>query len=321
MSRFGRVYKIHELLRAAHYPVPMRVFMDELEASRNTVTRDFEFLRDTLSAPLEYCREYNGHRYNPDAPVFELPGFWMTPAELYALLACEQLLENVQPDLIATHLAPLRQKVQQLLGKSGHAAEQVSERIRIHPIQNRTSWNRQFGPLAQATLTERRLELQYLSRSSSGAPQRRIVHPQRMLHYRSNWYLLAFCEKAGELRLFSLDRISSVCITAISCRRLSNSELDAFVLSGFGIFGGQAKDTAHLRFSEHAAKWVAEETWHPNQKGQWQADGYHLKVPYADDRELVMEVLRYGGEVEVLAPEALRKKVVCRIEKMMKIYR
>jgi predicted DNA-binding transcriptional regulator YafY len=321
MSRFSRIYKIHELLRAAHYPVPMRVFMDELEASRNTVTRDFEFLRDTLSAPLEYCREYNGHRYNPEAPVFELPGFWMTPAELHALLACEHLLENVQLGLISPHLNPLKKKIQQLLGASGHDAEQISERIRIQPIQNRISKNRVFDPVVQATLAGYCLTFSYQSRSDAGDSQRRCVHPQRLLHYRSNWYLLAFCDRAQALRLFSLDRISNVTPIETSSHRLSRAELDEFAFSGFGIFGGRSTSVAHLRFSKHAAKWVADEIWHADQQSHWQDDHYYLKVPYADHRELVMEILRYGADVEVLAPEALRKEVVYRIEKMMKIYR
>lgn len=321
MSRMDRAYKIHETLKASRHPVAMRTFMAELETSRNTITRDFEFLRDTLGAPLIYSREYNGHLYDPNAPSFELPGFWMTSAELHALLACEQLLENVQPGLIAFHLSPLKKKVQQLLGESGHDAEQISERIRIQPIQNRISENRVFDPVAQATLAGHCLEFDYQSRSEAGDSQRRCAHPQRLLHYRSNWYLLALCERAKALRLFSLDRMTNIETTKDPCHRLNATELDEFSLAGFGIFGGKPKDVAHLLFSEHAARWVAEEKWHPEQESQWQADGYHLKVPYADDRELVMEILRYGGEVEVLAPEALRKEVVCRIEKMMKIYR
>ncbi|MGY4878385.1 helix-turn-helix transcriptional regulator [Vreelandella aquamarina] len=321
MSRIERIYKIHEILRVARHPVAMRVFMDELETSRNTITRDFEFLRDTLGAPLEYCREYNGHRYAPDAPSFELPGFWMTPAELHALLACEHLLENVQPGLIASHLSPLKKKVQQLLGESGHDAEKISDRIRIQPIQNRASKNRVFDPVAQATLAGHCLAFSYQPRSNAGDSQRRCVHPQRLLHYRSNWYLLAFCDRAQALRLFSLDRISNVTRIEASSHRLSRAELDEFAFSGFGIFGGRSTSVAHLRFSKHAAKWVAEETWHPDQESDWRDDHYYLKVPYADDRELVMEILRYGGEVEVLAPETLREEVICRIEKMMKIYR
>jgi proteasome accessory factor C len=34
-----------------------------------------------------------------------------------------------------------------------------------------------------------------------------------------------------------------------------------------------------------------------------------LQVPYADDRELIMDILKYGPDVEVLEPAALRERV------------
>jgi predicted DNA-binding transcriptional regulator YafY len=34
-----------------------------------------------------------------------------------------------------------------------------------------------------------------------------------------------------------------------------------------------------------------------------------LSVPYRDSRELVMEILRHGPHVKVIAPESLRKEV------------
>lgn len=319
MSRFSRIYKIHDLLRSARHPVPMRVFMEELEASRNTITRDFEFLRDSLGAPLEYCREANGHRYAPDAPVFELPGFWMNAAELYALLACEQLLENVQPGLISARLAPLKEKIRHLLGESGHAAEQVSDRIRIQPIQARSASPSTFDPVAEATLSGYRLHFRYQARSRQ-AVKDRLVHPQRLLHYRSNWYLLAVCDQAEALRLFSLDRITGAETDRTPAIKLNTDELDRFTSAGFGIFGGQPKDTAHLRFSNHAAQWVADELWHPEQVGEWLDDGYHLTLPYADERELIMEILRHGANVEVLGPEALRHEIVKRVREMTEKY-
>ena len=58
------------------------------------------------------------------------------------------------------------------------------------------------------------------------------------------------------------------------------------------------------------ARWVAKETWRARQKGTFEKDSsYVLEVPYHDDRELVMDVLRHGAEVEVLAPVDLRKAV------------
>ena len=34
-----------------------------------------------------------------------------------------------------------------------------------------------------------------------------------------------------------------------------------------------------------------------------------LEFPYADDRELIGDILRHGTEVEVLAPKELRQRV------------
>lgn len=244
MSRFDRIYRIHELLRNARYPVPMRTFMGELEASRNTITRDFEYLRDVLGAPIEYCREHNGHRYALQSPVFELPGFWMNPSELYALLACEQLLENVQPGLISNRLASLKERIRHLLGESGHGAERISERIQIQPIQARHAAHQIFDPVAEATLSGRQLTFHYAARSGTGS-KRSQVHPQKLLHYRSNWYLLAQCSQANALRLFSLDRVTEPDVNDADAQMLVVEELDAFTSSSFGIFGGNPKGTAH----------------------------------------------------------------------------
>jgi predicted DNA-binding transcriptional regulator YafY len=65
-----------------------------------------------------------------------------------------------------------------------------------------------------------------------------------------------------------------------------------------------------LRFSAERARWIADERWHPEQSGQFLTDGrYELRFPYRDSRELVMDILRFGAEVDVVSPEALRADV------------
>ena len=45
-------------------------------------------------------------------------------------------------------------------------------------------------------------------------------------------------------------------------------------------------------------------------KNRWLADGrYELSVPYSSDKELIMDILKYGADVKVVAPEALREAV------------
>jgi predicted DNA-binding transcriptional regulator YafY len=55
---------------------------------------------------------------------------------------------------------------------------------------------------------------------------------------------------------------------------------------------------------------VAAELWHPDQKGSFDASGaYILEFPYADDRELLLDIAKHGAAVEVLAPKVLRDKI------------
>lgn len=64
---------------------------------------------------------------------------------------------------------------------------------------------------------------------------------------------------------------------------------------------------------------MAHEVWHPNQKGEMQEDGsYLLEVPYADDRELIHDILRQGKEVDVLNPPELINNLRSELEEMLK---
>ena len=64
------------------------------------------------------------------------------------------------------------------------------------------------------------------------------------------------------------------------------------------------------RFSAERARWVALEQWHPGQKSHFEKDGrYVLQLPYSDDRELVMDILRHVPEVQVIGPAGLREAV------------
>ena len=48
---------------------------------------------------------------------------------------------------------------------------------------------------------------------------------------------------------------------------------------------------------------------------------YDLKVPYADDRELIMDIMKYGGDCEVIAPKSLRERVLAEAERTWDVYR
>ena len=138
----------------------------------------------------------------------------------------------------------------------------------------------------------------------------REVSPQRLVHYRENWYLDAWCHMRNELRNFAVDSIRRVEVLEKPAREVSQRSINAALGPGYGIFAGVRVQTASLAFTPLRARWVASELWHPKQKGRFDADGrYILELPYADHRELIMDILKYGADVEVLGPESLRQLV------------
>ncbi len=137
------------------------------------------------------------------------------------------------------------------------------------------------------------------------------------MHYRDNWYLDAWCHTRDDLRTFSLDAISTTTLLSESSKCVDEAVLDRRLGSGYGIFSGDQVEWASLRFTLERARWVANEQWHPEQRGRLESDGaYVLEVPFADSRELLMDILKYGADVEVLGPEALRHRWAHEVRRM-----
>src|SRR6185312_11797153 len=103
---------------------------------------------------------------------------------------------------------------------------------------------------------------------------------------------------------------------------LPDADLDGHYASAYGIFGGKADKVAVLRFTAERARWVADENWHPAQQGKYLADGsYELSIPYRDARELVMDIMRHGRNVEVVSPSELREQLQSELEQALARYR
>jgi predicted DNA-binding transcriptional regulator YafY len=76
-----------------------------------------------------------------------------------------------------------------------------------------------------------------------------------------------------------------------------------------------------LLFNQQAAQWASREEWHPLQQGRWHEDGqYEMRLPYVDDTELLMDVLRQGDQVRVLEPAALVNAVRLRLQAACRLY-
>lgn len=306
MDKFDRIYHLHHIFAGRRTPLTLADLMERLHCSKATVHRLLDSLRDNLGAPVVFDRDFGGYRYeaSADNARYELPGLWFNAEELQALVVFQRMLEALEPGLLGEHVAPLEKRINDLMRHRRLGLAEAGRRIRLIGIANRPVGTG-FQVLAGATLQRRRLLLRYHSRSKDQKTER-TVSPQRLTHYRDNWYLDAWDHDRDALRSFAVDRVTHAAELEEPAHDIAESALDEHFASAYGIFSGKANKTAILRFSAQRARWVADERWHPKQTGQFLTDGrYELHVPYRDPRELVMDVLRHGSEAEVVEPESL----------------
>ena len=321
MDRLERFYKIDQLLKGRS-AVPFTEFIKVLGISRASVKRDLEYMRSRFNAPIEYDRDANGYRFGRprSGPRYELPGLWFSADEAYALLSMHTLLAELEPGLLEPHVGPLQERLRGILGGEP-AWKDIQKRLRVFQPERRSSATILFPSIAKAVLTRQRLWIRHYNRKDDRETERE-VSPQRLVHYRANWYLDTYCHLREDLRSFAVDAIRAAELREARAKEVPAAELDEHLGSGYGIFSGKTVAWATLRFTPEAARWVSTQNWHPKQKARVEADGsYVLELPYAEDRELLMEILKYGADVEVLAPDALRLHVAAALRDAAKRYR
>lgn len=324
MSGMERIYQIDQILAGRKF-VPRKELQERLGVSWATLKRDLAYLKDRLNAPIIFDRDLGGYRFETQAqrpgPQYELPGLWFSAEEIHALLTMQHLLSNLDTGgLLGPQIKPLLARLAGLLGTADNPVEEVQRRIRIQTVGARQFHLDHFQAVGSALLRRKRLVIRYHARGTDETTERE-VSPQRLVHYRDNWYLDAWCHLRDGLRAFSVDAIRHAEILDQRAKDVPESHLDEVLGSGYGIFSGEKVAWATLRFSASRSRWVSSEKWHPNQQARIDKDGtFELKVPYADDRELIMDILKYGADCEVVEPQALRDRVMAELRRGLDLY-
>jgi predicted DNA-binding transcriptional regulator YafY len=310
-----RIYRIGQLL-SERKSVSRDFLLSDLEISLATLKRDIEYMRDRLRAPVEWDRESGGYKFavGEAGKTYQLPGLWFSATEIVALLTMRQLLDSLGPGLLSAQTEPFVSRMRQILKQENLPVAAFEKRIRIRRNGAHLWEPEHFMPVASAVLQRRRLDIIHHSRFRNETLSRQIS-PQRLTHYRENWYLDAFCHLRNELRSFSLSALREVSTSELDAVEVAPEELAAVLDSGYGIFSGRAPEWAELVFSSERARWVSQEMWHAEQESWFDSYGrYHLRFPFSDPREVSMDVLRHVPEVRVVSPVSLRERVTALLE-------
>jgi predicted DNA-binding transcriptional regulator YafY len=270
MERTERFYKIQNLLRSRQY-VRTQEFMDALgfRARRSSaISSTCATACTRRSSTTATSEAYRLDRSAQDSVVWQLPGLWFSSEELHALLTMDRLLGDLQPGVLSELIGPLRKRLRDLLQSGEHDADEIARRIRI------LRW---VAPSRARPLSRAVHRVAVTATPADHAPRRatdelleREVSPQRLVHYRDNWYLDAWCHKRQACGQFGVDAIEIGHRQDKAAKDVADDTLERHFRERLRHLCGQRqtqrRQCLHLQRATGALG--LREIWHPRQEGR-----------------------------------------------------
>jgi len=154
--------------------------------------------------------------------------------------------------------------------------------------------------LAAAADEHEKLRIAYYT-VSSGRLSERVVHPWALVQRMGVWYLVAWCESAGQERVFRLDRIRSLAHTGQTFA--PPSTVSTLVTPDVADL-----PPATIRFVPGTV--LPDDRQWPGATFETQADGSTIAlVPYQSASWIARRVVAFLGKAEVVAPDEVRSAV------------
>jgi proteasome accessory factor B len=309
--RYHRLRRIVEMVRegGAGGRLPNRShFRRELEVSARTLARDLDFLRDEERAPIEYDSARHGYRFSDE--TWELPAVSLSRREVFAFSLARRLLEVFEGTPLAMDMRSTLDKIAESLeGRFPVRLESLTEHVGVLGEARAAVDPGTWESVARAI--ERRETLRVDYRRFDGRRGEYEIEPYHLLAYQGNWYALARSRASGKVQTFALSRMAAPRATGESFERAAGFDWRAFAREAFGIAHGEKVHRVRLLFAPRVATYIRERVWHASQRLRQRRDGsLEMRIETTGRRELLRWILSWTPDVAVLAPRALRERVV-----------
>ena len=319
--QFYRCAIIHRLIKAGSYPNANRLSAD-LGVHRRTIMRDLDYMRDSLSAPLEYCPRRRGYYYTEKDYSIDLLN--LTEGELLSLFLGHNLLRKCRGTPYEKHIASAFAKICALLQDTISLDFGFADYINfdLEPLRGEEeAVAANFAAISTAIRRKKSIKITHYAIARDDWRER-IVDPYSLRYYQGAWYLIGFCHMRKDYRFFALDRISNVECTNRDFQRHEDFDIEQFMRDSFHLYRGEDAQEIKIWFSSCQARWIREKQWHPTQKLAEQPDGSAILTMTTSGLSQVKSwILSFGSEARALAPPALVKEIESELDKTRQNYR
>ncbi len=274
--------------------------------------RDIESLREA-GVPIDF--DAAAQRYRIDAAHFLPPTNLTLEEALSVVLLAGRVGELERETLFAAAIGAAEKIEASLPPSMRERLSEVVEAIDLRPAPTNPLADKGdvYRTLLRASVDQQTVRLRYNCRTEFREIDTEL-DPYHLLFQERSWYAIGRSSRHDEVRTFNIGRIHAVEPTGATFRRPPEFSVKKHLRNAWRLIPDDGPDSeVHLRFSAVVGQNVAEVIWHPTQRCRFRDDGtldYYATV--SGLREIVWWVLGYGDQVEVLAPDRLRREVARR---------
>jgi len=317
-SRISKVVKILTTLQSGQsYSADALARL--LHVSRRTVFRDLNELQK-VGVPYHYDPKDGGYRVEPE---FFLPPVDLTLQEALSLCLVINKVRQHLPVPFNHSAVMASHKIENNLPVAIRdycrgALRQVSIKPEASvPMQQ---LDRVFSQLQRAIVQKRKVRLVY-----SSLYEREEVttdlSPYHLMYHSRAWYVLGRSSLHESVRTFKLNRIKTLEVLSQGFLE-ENFDVDEYLGRAWSMIPEGRIYNVKLRFLPKVATNVSEVRWHSTQKVSHNSDGsVTMEVRVDGLWEISWWIMGYGNQVQVLAPAALRQRVIRMARNMIKLNR
>ncbi|MGM0498785.1 MAG: helix-turn-helix transcriptional regulator [Bacillota bacterium] len=317
-NRIFRIIKTIMLLNEPYKHWEAKDFANYFDISERTFHRDKKIMEE-LGVPIYYDNHLKEYKIL-DNFRFKAPNLDQKETEA-VLLAAKEYQNRSFPmkKELESGLAKVYNSLPEFL-KNSMGSYIKNYEIISEPFVDLEEHQQKFNLLKEAINNENKILINYYSMSSDQITERKL-DPYNLFFNNGAPYLYAFCHLRGEKRIFRIDRIKDVKITAENFVLPDDFSLADELDNAWGVEQGKAEMEVEVKFSGRAARFVPEYHWSDQQEIEEIAENEIIfKVKTGSKEEIKKWVLGYGSEAEVLKPAELRKEMKLEIEKMVGNY-
>ena len=197
-------------------------------------------------------------------------------------------------------------------------AREVSGRIML---ENVPSAREHLPVIIDALKQDRRIRFSYKSYTRSATTTGIVLEPYFVKIFKQLWYVIGLNVKDGQIKTYSLDRISSLNILQETFKMPENINPADFFKDCFGIITNKNNPKRIvLRVEPTQAKYFRALPLHHSQQEEIHDDysifSYKMRITY----DLKEELMSHGASIEVLEPKELKTLICTELERALKHY-